>query len=73
MIRFYKGLLGQEEFYCKEDVDNYCYTEPQIGDMIELPPSNNTENFDSDVWVIKQRLIEPDGISCFCELYDWED
>lgn len=73
MIRFYKGLLGHEEFFYQEDPQHYCYTEPQVGDMIELPLSNNPDNYCGDVWVVKQRLIETDGISCFCELYDWED
>ena len=72
MIRFYDGLLDEERLLC-EYSDTLISPFPIIGDMLELPLSNNPENFDGDVWVVKQRLIEPDGISYFCELYNWEE
>ncbi len=68
MIRFYDGLLG-EECLLYEYPNTLISPFPLIGDMIELPPNND---INKDVWVIKQRIIEPDGISYFCELYDWE-
>lgn len=69
MIRFYDGLLGEECLLC-EYPDTLISPFPLIGDMIELPPNND---INKDVLVIKQRMIEADGISYFCELYDWED
>lgn len=68
MIRFYDGLLG-EECLLYEYPNTLISPFPLIGDMIELPPNND---INKDVWVIKQRIIEPDDISYFCELYDWE-
>lgn len=68
MIRFYDGLLG-EECLLYEYPDTLISPFPLIGDMLELPLNNDLK----DVWVIKQRMIEADGISYFCELYDWED
>lgn len=72
MIRFYDGLLG-EECLLYEYPNTLISPFPLIGDMLELPLNNDINDINKDVWVIKQRMIEPDGISYFCELYDWED
>lgn len=72
MIRFYDGLLGEERLLC-EYSDMLISPFPIIGDMLELPINKDINDINKDIWVIKQRLIEPDGISYFCELYNWED
>ena len=47
---------------------------PDIGDIIELPirAEDDINSFDTDCYVIRQKIIYKNSIDYFCELYDWE-
>ena len=75
MYRFFKGRLGtaREKFICQIDPANpLCpYTEPQIGDIVNLPFDANP--VDQELWQIKQRVIHNNEIEFMCERHIWED
>lgn len=74
MYRFFNGKLGGERgLICQVDpADPFSpYTEPQIGDIVNLP--FNVNDLDKEAWVIKQRIVWDDQIEYMCERFIWED
>lgn len=75
MYRFFSGRLGtdREKFICQiEPANPLCpYTEPQIGDIVNLPLGAN--DLDREPWIIKQRVVWDDQIEFMCERYIMED
>lgn len=74
MYRFFDGTLNHEKgLICevKASSEFAPYTEPQIGNYINLPPDAN--DLDQEVWVIKERVVWPDQIEYMCERFIWED
>ena len=74
MYRFFNGTLNHEKgLICevKATDEFFPYTEPQIGDYINLPFDAN--DLDQEVWVIKERVIHNNGIEFMCERHIWED
>ena len=74
MYRFFNGTLNHEKgLICevKESSVFFPYTEPQIGDFINLPLEAN--DLSQEVWVIKERVVWPDQIEYLCERYIMEN
>ena len=74
MYRFFNGTLNHKKgLICEVKVTDefFPYTEPQIGDYINLPFDAN--DLDQEVWVIKERMVWPDQIEYLCERFVWED
>lgn len=74
MYRFFNGTLNHEKgLICevKATSEFFPYTEPQIGDYINLPLDAN--DLDQEVWVIKERVVWPDQIEYLCKRFVWED
>lgn len=74
MYKFFNGKLNHENGLIDEvgEISEFFpYTEPQIGDYINLPLKGN--DLDQEVWVIKERVIWPDQIEYMCERFIWED
>lgn len=73
MYRFYRGRLENGKLIAevKATSPEFPYTEPQIGDCINLP--FGVDFMERELWVIKQRVIHADMIEFMCERYIWED
>lgn len=74
MYKFFNGTLNHEKGLIDEVKaisEFFPYTEPQIGDYINLPLDAN--DLDQEVWVIKERVVCPDQIEYLCERFVWED
>lgn len=73
MYRFFKGRPEDSEFICKVKATDteFPYTEPQIGDLVDLPFDANP--IERELWVIKNRIVYDDQIEFMCERYIWED
>lgn len=74
MYRFFNGKLNHEKGLIDEvkaTSEFFPYTEPQIGDYINLPLRAN--DLDQEVWIIKERIVWPDAIEFMCERFIWED
>lgn len=73
MYRFFNGCPEDSEFICKVKATDpeFPYTEPQIGDFIDLPFDVNP--IDRELWVIKNRIVYDDQIEFMCERYIPED
>ena len=74
MYRFFNGTLNHEKgLICEVKATSvfFPYTEPQIGDYINLPLDAN--ELDQEVWVIKERVVWHDQIEYMCERYIMED
>ena len=72
-LNFYKNKLGNESFLFSTNSDELMAI-PDIGDIIELPirAEDDINGFDTDCYVIRQKIIYKNSIDYFCELYDWE-
>lgn len=73
MYRFFHGKVGNGKLISKIEATDteFPYTEPQIGDFINLPFDANP--VDQELWQIKQRVIHNNGIEFMCERHIWED
>ena len=73
MYRFFQGKVENGKLIAKIDATDpkFPYTEPQIGDFINLPFDANP--VDQELWQIKQRVIHNNGIEFMCERHIWED
>ena len=73
MYRFFQGKVENGKLIDKIGAadSNFPYTEPQIGDFINLPFDANP--VDQELWQIKQRVIHNNGIEFMCERHIWED
>lgn len=73
MYRFFRGSLDSPTFISQVEATDpeFPYTEPQIGDYIDLP--FNADPLDREIWVIKHRAVYDDRIEYYCERYIWED
>ena len=73
MYRFYRGRIENGKLIAQVEATDpeFPYTEPQIGDCINLPFDVNF--MERELWVIKNRVIYDDTIEFMCERYIWED
>ena len=73
MYRFFRGKVENGKLIAKIDATDpeFPYTEPQIGDFINLPFDAN--ELDREPWIIKQRVVWDDQIEFMCERYIMED
>ena len=73
MYRFFQGKVENGKLIAKIDATDpeFPYTEPQIGDIVNLPFDAN--ELDREPWIIKQRVVWDDQIEFMCERYIMED
>ena len=73
MYRFFQGKVENGKLIAKIDATDpeFPYTEPQIGDFINLPFDAN--ELDREPWIVKQRVVWDDQIEFMCERYIMED
>lgn len=73
MYRFFQGKVENGKLISKIDATNpeFPYTEPQIGDIVNLPFGAN--ELDREPWIIKQRVVWDDQVEFMCERYIMEN